>query len=78
MLVHKKDNQQLTALHLAASNGHPSVCNLLIQFGADLFLTNEEGLTPLQMTNSDEVKEILIEAETSMIPIYLNLCFFFF
>ena len=67
MLVHKKDNQKLTALHLAASNGHPSVCSLLIQFGADLFLTNDEGLTPLQITSYNEVKEILIEAETSMI-----------
>jgi len=46
-LVHKKDKLNRSLLYLAARNGYLTICNYLIQKGADLNETQSTGSTPL-------------------------------
>ncbi len=45
--VDDKDNSGKTALHLACSEGHSKVCQLLLKFGADIEAVTADKMTPL-------------------------------
>lgn len=45
--INRQDNCGLTALHLAAINGHNTVTATLISAGADLNIQDNNGATPL-------------------------------
>lgn len=47
--VNKQTNKKWTALHYAVERGNKLSAQLLLKHGADLLLTNDEGLTPSQM-----------------------------
>ena len=56
--------QLKTVLHMAASNGHLSVCKLLIQHMTYLFQKDKSGFTPLDLAiinNHASVCELIIE-----------------
>jgi ankyrin repeat protein len=66
-LINLQDKNGDTALHLAATNNNFNVVKQLIDYGADVFLKNNDGKTPLHMacdyahTNqiSETVNELL-------------------
>jgi len=52
-----------TPLHRAASAGHPEICELLIEEGADVDATDKTGQTPLMnavISNDKQVQTILL------------------
>lgn len=55
--VNVEDKGGNTALHYAALQGHTHACDLLIQAGARVFVVNKEGLSPLDMCPSDELRD---------------------
>ena len=54
----------MTALHLAAANGHAGVVRLLLELGAHPETENAGGFRPAQLTNREDIKDMLREAAT--------------
>ena len=52
------DAQRMTALHLAAANGHADVVRLLLDFGIS-GSENTGGFTPAQLTKREDIKEMI-------------------
>jgi ankyrin repeat protein len=52
--VHIVDEQDNTALHLAARSGHSLTCALLLEKGADMRALNSEGFTPLDVAGKSK------------------------
>lgn len=46
-----KDDEALTALHLAARHGHHRTATLLVQLGADINASSLRGTTAIQVSN---------------------------
>jgi hypothetical protein len=57
--VNAKGNYGRTPLHLAACGGHTDVARLLIEAGADVEAKTNYGRTPLDVTESDDMEELL-------------------
>ena len=51
-----------SALHIAADTGNHAVVKMLIEAKADVNAKDSEGRTPLSVTRSDKVKELLEKA----------------
>ncbi len=54
--VNSRTRKGLTALALAAQNGHTEVVKLLLQRKANAGVTNQKGQTPADMAKTDEVR----------------------
>ena len=50
------DKEGNSALHVAAKIGHTYTVRLLLSIGADKFLKNKKGETPLDVTDNEDVK----------------------
>jgi len=48
-----------TALHIAAKHRHLETCKILLKYNADLYITNNQGMTPLHMAASNPHEEII-------------------
>jgi len=48
-LVNATDRWNFTPLHEAAQKGRTQLCSLLIQHGADVQMTNQEGHRPIDL-----------------------------
>ncbi len=57
--VNAKQHGGWTALHAAAKDGRPELVQLLIKHGADRSAENEDAKTPLDLTESDRVADLL-------------------
>ena len=65
MLEYNKTNEKDTALHLAAKNGHLSVCQLIVENVDDKNPEDNYGRTPLQFATSRhhlDIKELIENA----------------
>jgi ankyrin repeat protein len=52
-IIDAKNDFGFAPLHLASLNSHPEIITLLIEFGADIeILDNEEGKTPLNLSDA--------------------------
>jgi ankyrin repeat protein len=48
--VNVHDKRGSTALHFAASEGHPEVARMLLEFKAEVNSRNEDGSTPITLS----------------------------
>ncbi|MCP9262962.1 Poly [ADP-ribose] polymerase [Dirofilaria immitis] len=60
--VNHPDKWGYTPLHEAAQKGRTQICSLLLSNGADATLKNNEGLTALDITVTEDTKELLVSA----------------
>lgn len=58
--------QQIAPLHWAAHKEYTDIALLLIEFGADIFLKDQEGRTPLSMA-SPELATKMLGISTSLV-----------
>ncbi|XP_062927753.1 poly [ADP-ribose] polymerase tankyrase-2 isoform X4 [Mobula hypostoma] len=70
--VNATDKWAFTPLHEAAQKGRTQLCALLLAHGADPTMRNQEGQTPLDLVNADDVRALLIAA---MPPSALPSCY---
>jgi ankyrin repeat protein len=56
--VREQNERGNTALHRACEKGHSAIVNLLTLRGANLFAINHEGLTPIDISSTDTIKQI--------------------
>ncbi|CAL1525972.1 unnamed protein product [Lymnaea stagnalis] len=61
-----------TPLHDAVSNHHIDCVKLLVDKGANTQARNLHGRTPLDIAVTDEIRKILFENTTSIIPLSIN------
>lgn len=54
-----KDNFGDSPLHIAVISEQESCIKILLCHGADLKLTNDDGLTPIQVSENDQIRKIL-------------------
>ncbi|WP_333024021.1 ankyrin repeat domain-containing protein [Wolbachia endosymbiont of Pentidionis agamae] len=59
--VNAKDEYEMTALHLAAQNGHIEVADLLLKNEADVDGTNKDGETPLSITKDLKIRRLFMK-----------------
>lgn len=64
-VVNATDKWGFTPLHEAAQKGRTQLCALLLAHGADPFLKNQEGQSPLDLASADDVKSLLQDAMAS-------------
>ena len=57
-----KDKNQATALQVAAKEGYAECVKVLLEKGADVDSKNGNGKIPLQVAETDEIKQLLINA----------------
>uniref|UniRef100_A0A158Q7B9 Poly [ADP-ribose] polymerase n=1 Tax=Elaeophora elaphi TaxID=1147741 RepID=A0A158Q7B9_9BILA len=60
--VNHPDKWGYTPLHEAAQKGRTQICSLLLNNGADVTLKNNEGFTALDITVTEDTKELLMNA----------------
>ncbi|KAL3989932.1 Ankyrin repeats (3 copies) family protein [Acanthocheilonema viteae] len=60
--VNHPDKWGYTPLHEAAQKGRTQICSLLLNNGADVTLKNNEGFTALDITVTEDTKELLMSA----------------
>ncbi|KAG8435238.1 hypothetical protein GDO86_013259 [Hymenochirus boettgeri] len=60
--VNATDKWAFTSLHEASQKGRTQLCALLLAHGADPTLKNQEGQTPLDLVNADDVRALLTAA----------------
>ena len=63
--INAKDEDGMSALQMASSDGHTDIVNLLLEEGADVNAKNEDGKTALQMASSNgdtDIVKLLLEA----------------
>ncbi|RHZ60005.1 ankyrin repeat domain-containing protein [Aspergillus thermomutatus] len=61
-VINATDEEGCTALHLAAASGNHEVVELLVEKGADMFAISHMADTPLDLSGSPSVWEILTKA----------------
>ncbi|KAK6638711.1 hypothetical protein RUM43_006978 [Polyplax serrata] len=61
-VVNATDKWGFTPLHEAAQKGRTQLCALLLAHGADPFLKNQEGQTPLDLATAEDVRCLLQDA----------------
>ena len=62
--VDAKDNSGKTALHFACSEGHRKVCQILLNFGADVKAISADKTTPLHsaiLNGHSEVARVILK-----------------
>ncbi|XP_046487171.1 poly [ADP-ribose] polymerase tankyrase isoform X1 [Neodiprion pinetum] len=64
-VVNATDKWGFTPLHEAAQKGRTQLCALLLAHGADPFLKNQEGQSPVDLASADDVKCLLQDAMAS-------------
>ncbi|XP_067002471.2 poly [ADP-ribose] polymerase tankyrase [Anabrus simplex] len=64
-VVNATDKWGFTPLHEAAQKGRTQLCALLLAHGADPFLKNQEGQTPLDLASAEDVRCLLQDAMAS-------------
>lgn len=64
-VVNATDKWGFTPLHEAAQKGRTQLCALLLAHGADPFLKNQEGQTPVDLASADDVRCLLQDAMAS-------------
>ena len=64
-VVNATDKWGFTPLHEAAQKGRTQLCALLLAHGADPFLKNQEGQTPVDLASADDVRSLLQDAMAS-------------
>ncbi|XP_023016251.2 tankyrase isoform X1 [Leptinotarsa decemlineata] len=64
-VVNATDKWGFTPLHEAAQKGRTQLCALLLAHGADPFLKNQEGQTPVDLATADDVRCLLQDAMAS-------------
>ena len=52
-------------LHLVANRNQLELVELLLAYGADPLLTNDDGKKPVELSSDDEVKKLLLSAMTN-------------
>lgn len=57
--VNNQDANQNSALHIAVQKGYVSICQVLLQHGADVNIRNKYHQTPLHVVSTGRNKEIL-------------------
>jgi ankyrin repeat protein len=68
-LLESTDNNMNTALHLTAQNGHLSIVNLLLDYGADIYAKNDNNNTALELSCRKgyfEISKMLINRYSQM------------
>lgn len=60
-----------TALHIASYSNNTDIVKLLIDAGADITMSNERGLKPIDVTKSEFVRRIII-AKYFIFYLYIN------
>ena len=63
-----RDNMGLTPIMIAASKGKMEICRLLIEGGADLFLTDPKGRNVLEFAKSSGVHEVELLISAAIAP----------
>ncbi|XP_063216299.1 poly [ADP-ribose] polymerase tankyrase-like [Bacillus rossius redtenbacheri] len=64
-VVNATDKWGFTPLHEAAQKGRTQLCALLLAHGADPFLKNQEGQSPLELASAEDVRCLLQDAMAS-------------
>ena len=64
-VVNATDKWGFTPLHEAAQKGRTQLCALLLAHGADPFLKNQEGQSPVDLASADDVRCLLQDAMAS-------------
>ncbi|KAF7401149.1 poly ADP-ribose polymerase tankyrase [Vespula maculifrons] len=64
-IVNATDKWGFTPLHEAAQKGRTQLCALLLAHGADPFLKNQEGQSPVDLASADDVRCLLQDAMAS-------------
>ncbi|KAK8986943.1 hypothetical protein V6N11_055260 [Hibiscus sabdariffa] len=67
-VMNQKDEDGNTALHIAASNNQPQVLKLLLESKADKHVTNQDGLTALDLAHQHNNKESINIMRGSFCP----------
>ncbi|XP_041374912.1 ankyrin repeat and IBR domain-containing protein 1-like isoform X2 [Gigantopelta aegis] len=62
-----QDEKNNTALHYAASSGLKKCVELLVQYGAPLFMENEDNLTPCDCADKNGNSDIALYLESKMV-----------
>jgi len=57
--INSQDEDGSTSLHYASLCGHKSIVKFLKEKGADVNIQDKEGNIPVELTDEDEIKEIL-------------------
>jgi ankyrin repeat protein len=68
-LLEYHDNEMNTSLHLASQNGHLSIVEVLLEYGANINARNKEGNTALEISCRKgyfEISKVLINNYTSI------------
>lgn len=58
--VNAQANCKATSLHYASECGHLEICTLLLDYGGDVNITNEYGMTPF-IQAAERTKEDVVE-----------------
>ncbi|XP_022789847.1 protein phosphatase 1 regulatory subunit 27-like [Stylophora pistillata] len=58
--VEKRDEDGWTAMHYAMAKGYLDIVKYFILCGGDLYVKNNDGDTPLDFVEDNEIKEILL------------------
>ncbi|XP_063992926.1 poly [ADP-ribose] polymerase tankyrase [Diachasmimorpha longicaudata] len=64
-VVNATDKWGFTPLHEAAQKGRTQLCALLLAHGADPFLKNQEGQSPVDLASAEDVRCLLQDAMAS-------------
>ena len=58
--VGKRDEDGWTAMHYAMAKGYVDIVEYLIMCGGDIYVQNNDGDSPLEFVDDDEVKHVLL------------------
>lgn len=64
-LINNPITNNQTPLHIAAKIGDPEIVNVLLQYGNDPTIINDEGLTPYQVAKNPTIQDML-QARTTL------------
>ncbi|KAE8669238.1 putative Ankyrin repeat-containing protein [Hibiscus syriacus] len=72
-VVNRQDEDGNTALHIAATNNQPQMLRLLLEYKADKHITNQAGLTALDVAHQSNNRENITILRRDFIPGVSNL-----
>lgn len=62
--IMKTMNEGITLLHLATYRGHAEVVSCLMRFGASLTARDCDGMLPIDVAGTEEIKQLIRDEET--------------